>query len=358
MKVSPKLRFVALFCFLHPGYADFSPFHRFGPKLEELVSERRSEIAQQREHWREKALQIRSAHPLFFAELDEALEAGELRCLEGGNGSTYLLSDGAQNPRFILKPSDEAIYCLNNPHPQYASPFHDRAFRVHPHIPLYRSCQTEALAYLVASLIADLAGYEYEGTLVPETYLSLVDHPLFGCEKLCSVQRFVPHSGKLLDLIRGLKNQTVAKEQIDTVSCELLMLFVWYIYDTDAHVRNFLIRDEPIALIKIDNDLSFPQENEKLLNLLVFLPEARRPLSRRAREVIENFPVEQVVEQMRFFELEEAIDAFLERCALLKKLATYPALSKAQIDEKLRLFSTPKSDSQVPSAETRVKPPE
>jgi hypothetical protein len=310
-----------------PTAADFPQFFRFGPQLQELIDTREQEIVAQRDHWRSKCLEIREKNRSFFAEFEESLETGDLRLLEGGNSATYVLSDAEQRPRFIVKPCDEAMYCLYNPRPHYASPFHDTAFRIHPHIPLYRSCQTEALASFVADALATLAGYE--GILVPQTHLALV--PLLGCEKLCSVQRFAAHKGTLVDV---LENQ----EAVDPISHELLMLFVWVIYDTDAHLRNFLIDPSSGRLVKIDNALSFPEQNDRLLNILALLPQSQTPLSEAAKELIQQLPVEQIVEKMHFFELEEACPAFTERCQLLKTLAQIPSLSKAQIDETLRLM--------------------
>lgn len=273
---------------------DHLPTWRFESVVYELIAERKAEIAESKEHWRGKIAETRKSHPDFFKELDAALETGTLTLIDEGKGAAYLLTDAQGAARFVIKPNDEAALCLHNPK-AFASPFNERAYRVRTHIPLYRTAQTEALAYAVACEL----GLE---SITPQTHLAIISHPQFyGAEKekLCSVQRYVPHSTTLAS----------HPQRAD----EKLLFFTWCIGDTDAHLNNFTILESG-AVVKIDNGLSFPDVNAHFYSALFSLSEMRLP----ARSI----PVERILEKIRFFELETASQAFLERIEMISASST------------------------------------
>lgn len=311
---------------------------RYESRLSELIASRKEEIAEQKEHWREKACQIRKDNPVFFTELDEALLFGTLSPIPSGTGSTYLLTSQGNEPLFVIKPCDEAALCLHNPK-NFASPFYDSVYRVRTHIPLYRTAQTDALAYQVACELG-------VGSFTPEAHLAILSHPVFygeEKEKLCSVQRFLPCQYNLVELIQSLLDRGVP--QTSWVSqladrSEKMMLYIWCIGDTDAHVDNFPILNE-MEVVKIDNSLSFPDVNSHLFDALFYLPHARNLLSEEGKKYIQTIPKERIVEKMHFFEMQSAASAFLERVSLLQALAERDGLTLAEIELRLRALELP-----------------
>lgn len=302
---------------------------RFESQLEQMIDERLDEISHAKEEWRPKIDAMQIAHSQFYAELEAALESGTLSRIEEGNGSAYLLKNARGKPVFVIKPCDEGILCLFNPK-HHASPFNERAFRLRTHIPLYRTAQTEALAYEVACAL----GLK---EMTPETHLALISHPAFygnEREKFCSVQRYIPDSTSLLE--------AGVPPQMTPAIFEDLMLFIWCIYDTDGHAGNFTISRssaDALQLMKIDNGLSFPDENANLFNVLVFLPYAALPLSTNGQEKLQNIPVKQIVERMHFYGMDSAIPAFQERIAHLQKLSKQIDLSLAEVEIQLRIIN-------------------
>src|SRR3989442_12751942 len=100
-------------------------------ELSDLICERHKEINEKKEHWKKK---------LAESEHQQSIDQGRLHAVEEGNGGAYILYDQNETPRFVIKPNDEDIFCLNN-RKEFASPFFNRAFRVRKEVTTYRAAQ-------------------------------------------------------------------------------------------------------------------------------------------------------------------------------------------------------------------------
>lgn len=346
------------------------PWTRIRPLVREeglyqLVLARREEIHAIKELWKERVHLLEDTC-LFFARARQILQEGSLVPTVKGIGAAYFLLDKTGQPQFIVKPIDEDIFCLNN-RKNHASPYNDAPHRTRPRIPLYRSHQTDILA----SRVAEIIGMQ---EVTPTTSLSIVrsqdfydisdsicaeDRSLFlkttgepDREKLCSLQEYFPHEQDL----RGLSDEWLdlhvteweIARAIDQTSFEEVTFFIWLLYDNDAHGGNILVyiknhtqEGKPIyGLKKIDNGLSFPEKNDSLVNLLAFLPNAHRPLSERMQERIRTLPIQQLIDEIKNFDLHSTIPAFLERVETLQELATRN-LTIYEIDLRLSALELP-----------------
>lgn len=314
--------------------------------LEEMIEMRRDEIASIKTHWKEKISQFED--PDFLEELERLLKEGSLTPSEKGCGSAYFLFDSEGHPRYVIKPFDEDILCLNN-RKQFASPYNNLAFRARDAIPLYRCAQAEALSYAVASLL-------HLSHLTPSTHLAVVSHPQFfdigdfleqetkiDREKFCSIQTYLSDIENLSTLVEEWLEKDTSEEEIlsaiDQEDFENLILLIWLFYDNDAHAGNLYAKKDAKGvyhLLKIDNGLTFPNKNSHLVNALHFLPHANNPLSEKACHLIQNLPLEAITEKIALFEMEEALDAFYERVDALKKLTQEKKYPIRELDFKLK----------------------
>lgn len=211
----------------------------------------------------------------------------------------YFLVDQTQTPHYVIKPSD------NGP-----------------------TANAEALAYALAETL----GLPH---LTPETSLALI--PFGMTQKLCSVQRYIPDMENLCELAQEWLNAGLTDEEllplIDHSSFEELYLFILLLYDTDAHANNICALKDSSGvyhLIKIDNGLSFPEKNRGLFNALYLLPHSKKKFSSALLHLIENLPMDLLEEKFIELGMENSFSAFVERTALLKKLA--PSHTMGQID--------------------------
>lgn len=311
-----------------------------------LIRERQEEIAQSLAHWRKKIPRLENGG--FKEEMK-----GTLSPLAGGRGSSYLLRTKKSRSIYIVKPVDEALFCLNHPY-HCASPFKDPLIRPKEDVPLYRSAQREALAYQVARLLGLAA-------LTPETHLALLsDEHFFSIderkkptknkkEKLCSVQLFQEGLIPLPDLAREWIAEGKSEEELLPLirqgEVERLCLLIWILYDVDAHGHNICAYGPPpYRLMKIDNGLTFPEKNRSLLNGAALLPQAKLPLSEEGRERILHLPVKAIGEKIGLYECDEALGAYYERVKALQLLAQMETLSLQEIDQKLTLLCRPKRE--------------
>lgn len=310
--------------------------------LDALIHKRQAEIIAIREAWRPLITSFQTHyHPTFYERLQACLQTGHLVLIKEGLGGTYFLKDSLENICFIVKPLDEEILCLNN-RKALATPFNQKELRVRPDIPLYRSCQTSAAAFA----IAHLAGLS---DVTPETHLSILTSSLFytleeseNKEKLCSVQEYLIHSTNLYATIQTCAAQGMTDieigNHIDQRDFERAMLFVWLCYDNDGHAGNFRTFLKPnglFGLVKIDNNLTFPEKNNHLENCLSLFPNAEKPLSPETRALLHSLPIASIVDTLRFYGLEKTIDAFKERVALLQTLTTDPTITLKAINNHL-----------------------
>lgn len=327
-----------------------------GEELYSLIRTRRQEIAALKEHWRPLISERWTSSP-FYAELMQTFYSGTLERIEEGLGSAYLLRDAIGMPRFVIKPVDEDILCLNN-YKNFASPFNDFSSRVRDGIPLYRSAQTDRAAYETARALG-------LGEITPVTIMAILSHPLFydicdvplsapaeigtaDREKLCSVQHFVTGSLDLFDTVDQWQNEGLSNEEIagriDQADFENSILFVWVIYDADAHAGNVRITPKEgglFGLSKIDNGLSFPEENRAFLNTFTTFPNASKPLSLCAKNLIRNIPQERIERILHEYEMSAAVGAFKERIEVLQKLIDHESLTIAELDFRMHLLELP-----------------
>ncbi len=259
-----------------------------------------------------------------------------------GEGSAYFLLDVQGSARYVIKPLDEEIFCINNPK-GHSTPFASEEYRLRPYIPPYTSAFNEVLAYKTACI----AGIEKS---VPHTHLEILLHPSFNDisdkidpklepwnilkndvdkEKICSVQEFIPNSISLSSLVKKWLNEGATDEEImasiDMDSYEDALILTWLTFDNDAHSANFLAyplmhsENNPIyGLKKIDNSLTFPERNRDMYNFLLALPHAKMPLSERAKKIIAEIPVQEISDALCSLQRKDAAPAFLKRVEELK----------------------------------------
>ena len=317
------------------------PFQYQEKSFETLVLERREEIASLNKRWSDKLKA--SEHEAFFT----LFAKGELRESSTGSGGTYILYDSEEVARYVIQPTDEDLLCLHNK--AKASCLDNRAMRTRLHIPPYYSAQTKSLSYDLATLL-------HLQAVTPPTFLAILSHPLFfDCndilqtpigettrEKLCAVQSFWPDIDNLHDLAeKWLASGVTDESLLDLIyqeSFEDLYLFIWLIYDTDAHAGNLFAQkgtDDRYLLCKLDNALSFPDHNTGLYNALFFLPNAHLLPSKRLKERLEGLCFEAINELFTFYERESAAKPFWQRVEKLKALLDDHTLNFRQIDQNL-----------------------
>lgn len=338
----------ALIVLFAAGFADgHSNFGKMQPQiaqlpesdLREMIQQRQIEIEAIKEHWKAKINAFEDRE--FLQKFYPIFQTGTLVAAEHGSGSTYFLLDDNQIPQFVIKPFDEDVLCLNNPK-HLGSPYNNLAFRLRAHIPLYRTAQAEALA----SAFAEILGLEH---LTPKVHLAVLKHSQFfdnekrAVEKLCSIRPYLTGIENLRLLAEEWLQQNLSEEEIlnliDQTDFENLFLLIWLFYDTDAHAGNFFAKRDAAGvyhLIKLDNGLTFPDKNSDLFNALYLLPQAKRPLSKQAIERIQTLPFSALAMQFTVFEMEDALEAFLERVELLKALTSEKTYTLQEIDIQLR----------------------
>lgn len=308
---------------------------------------RMQEIHSLKNHYHPLILQEQENHPEFFQRFQTLLKTGEMHPAEDGNGGTYILKDTAGNPHFVIKPTDEDIYCLNNPK-QYSSSSLDT--RARKNIPLYHSSPREAFCYELAIL----SGLE---AITPKTHLSILSHPQFfhlapteSLEKLCSVADYIQESTPLFFLLQNLFSLSLTDQDLepyfDKEDFALINLFIWLTYDNDAHAGNILAYPKEknpdgfirYGLKKIDNSLSFPEKNTDFFHFLMHFPHATHPVSSSIREKIFNIPLKTLEKSLEKFHLSSTLPAFKERVHVLQELAKRPAISYYEVSLRLRLL--------------------
>lgn len=321
------------------------------------ILEHKQVIASIKQRWKPKVELLKQQDPVAYSDFERMLQTGHLTKMADVNSGVYILEDEDGQAKYIIKPLDERIFCVNNQ--KTIEEQYSLTYLMRSHIPNYEAVQREAFTYYMASLI----GVEY---LVPKTLIAIVQREEFfdifdqlppdqhskwashiDKEKLCSVQVFIPNAQLLYDrehewIDKDYSENNILK-QIAPVSFENLMILIWSIYDTDVHGGNILFQlssrlHDPIY--KIDHDLSFPEANGELMNCLASLPQVNFFLSSRAQEKIKKIPLEAIRSWMHFFELEKAIEAFIERIELLQTLAA-GKFTILEIDLRLRLLGLP-----------------
>jgi hypothetical protein len=311
-------------------------------ELSLLIEKRIEKIEEVKEQWRPFVEKEKKNYPLFFSQFMPILDTGALALTPEGCGGTYILYD-KNSPSFVIKPIDEQPYCLNNPK-SYASPFS----KAEHNIPLYHTAEREAFCYELANLIgiSSITPFTTLAILSHDSFLLLKDSP--NKEKLCSIQEYLKETTCLANLLEnflllGYQDENFC-QFLDNDDFENLSLFLWLTYDNDAHFYNFrtyLKKVDPsgnlvYGIKKIDNALTFPEENKGFMNFLLYLPQANKPLSTKTRLQITLLPVEEIEESMHRFSLLSALPAFRQRVSLLKNLLETENITYYQVGKFLK----------------------
>lgn len=359
-----------------PSSNDPLHFGRHWPKIEplesegilyETIAERRQEIGEKKKSCEAFIDEQKntSLQP-FYDDFEKTLATGTLKPSKSGGGGVYILYDVLGTPRFVVKPEDESILCLNNPKHR-GSPFRDTEHRVRDHIPLYHSSSSESATYALAKEV----GID---NVVPTTAMAIVRSSIFydlssrleekereqflalcGAadeEKLCSVQAFIPDS---LDLNQAMHEwleaglDQVAPIPIDQEDFEDVNLLLWLTYDADGHSSNFRLYFKGLdeegkayyGLKKIDGGLTFPEKNAYLLNYLGYLPNAKDPISVSLREKIASIKEANLLTILDKHGLHYAKEPLLERIGVLKELALRPEITVEEMNHRLELLGLP-----------------
>ncbi len=297
---------------------------------QDLQIERSLEIQSIKEHWRAFTEIERKNNPDFFFLLDSSIKTGNLELSQAGSSGIYFLHDLNNDPSFVLKPVDEAIFCLNNPK-GFSSYLKD--YRAKKDIPSYTSVQREAASYRIAQLLQ-------VDTITPITLLGILSHSTFYTaeenndlkEKLCSIQPYVKNSLPITDLLQhffflGLSEKEI-EQQFDHEDFENICLFLWVTYDNDANPPNFLTyvkkvdeQNLPIyGIQKIDNGQTFPEKNRGLSSFFWSFPHAENELSEKILNQIANIPLEEIKKTLALFSLEASFPSLEERVLYLQQI--------------------------------------
>ncbi len=351
---------------------------RFGVFLKELerlkeeglflstIKERRDEIEKQKEHWRPYIEEQKKGETQdFYSAIDTMIIQGKLIPNPSGCGSAYFLADGAGIPRYVVKPVDEDIFCLNN-RKEFGSIFNDFEHRARDGIPLYRSAQTDAFCSEIASLsglggttpkavmgiVKDDGLYDFTTWIDGKNREKFTEQTGFpDREKLASIQEYIPNSQDLIELLHAFYKEGLSDEEIssrfDQKDFEEVCMFLWLSYDNDGHGGNFLTfvkrTDENgkkiYGIKKIDNGLSFPEKNTQYTNILAWIPNAIQPISPKLKQKIAQLPMEPILNRMDDYELFSCKDAFKERVEIIKELAQREGITIGEIDLRLTFLS-------------------
>ncbi len=351
-------------------------------ELISLIALRKREIADIKESWRPLIAKMTAQNAPWHDStqyLQSVLAKGKLVPCPHGSGSAYFLFDALNKPRFVVKPFDEDMLCLNN-RKHRASPFRDENHRIRAAIPLYQSPERELAASLVASLL-DMPD------ITPSTILAIIQSDAFfdisesldgengetffrnigppDKEKLCSVQPFFPEAMEIVEAIHewfeaGLEHPGEIFP-FDQESYENANLLIWATYDCDGHGSNFLLYLHSLdskgkalyGLKKIDNGLCFPTSNKYLMNYLGYLPNAKLPLSPALRNKIANMDSTAIVDTLSTFRLHDAADAAAVRLSILKTLAQHPNMTIGEMNLRMELLALPQGEQLALKESTR-----
>lgn len=318
------------------------------------IHKRRLELKAQKEYWRPFVQRNKEKIDI----VEQLLREGELIPCQAGSGTAYLLFDEKRVPRFLIKPVDEDIFCLNNHH-LLASPYNDSKHRARKSIPLYRCAQIGAFCWEIASIcgLEKATAPCWMGILQDDRFYDLTQDlsaeereywiesgGIPDREKLCSIQEFIPGMRDFTEHLQMLYQEGFSDEEIcsyfDQRAFEETCLFVWLIYDNDGHGENFIVKNmDRHNVMKIDNALSLPEQHTQYKNILAWTPNASLPISNELKEKIAAIRWDLIEEKIDLYELSESKAAFKERLSILQSLASQEGMTIGEIDLRLTLLS-------------------
>jgi len=266
-------------------------------------------------------IEQRNQDPNFFARLDNI---ASWEALSEGDEGSYILKDTVNKGQFIAKPFDEAIYCLNNPK-DYA--FIDHA-SLKTAIPLYRSAQTEALCYEIATICSI-------ENIFPTTHLALFAVPEI---KLCSIQEYVPDTIPLRYFIENMllrgHSESELEGYLDQEDFSSISLLSLLIYDNDAHASNILLYPKTVNLYgikSIDHSLSLPEKNEGFFCFIMYLPNAKKTISSSIKKKVEEIDLKRLQQRFNAYGLSSSYSAFKQRVFILQDLVKRPNMTYYEV---------------------------
>lgn len=274
------------------------------------------------------------------AEVRNLLQTGSIKSVAGGKGGVYFLSDQEGNPKFVIKPGDEALLAINNGK-HLASPFLDEDDVCSPvgGVHIYEAVQNAELAYETAKL------FNLQ-EITPETEVMIIEDSIFHDildetlekntpqmqevelsapmtkEKVCVVQRFADgywDIGNLLSAKSKLPPETLKKlmeeapeeykqlvneltpNDIDQLQYEKIAILSFLVGECDGNAGNLMCSKKDVeegqyrSIMKIDNAASFPEHNQNLttgLDWAVF--NYAETLTGETKKFIQNLSSEKV----------------------------------------------------------------
>jgi len=199
-----------------------------------------------------------------ISDVNSGLSTFSPRLCDEGTGGTYFLKNKKNKYAAVFKPRDEDPLSPNNPKKQIIQGFSglkagDGAYR-------------EVLAF------------ELEPTLVPETCIAEVKHPLFSSPKIGSLQKFVQNAESSEEFGPSLYSvddvQRIALLDIRIINC-------------DRNGENILVRKEnnKYRLIPIDHAFSLPSytsfDNLKHFEWMNYR-QSKLPMTQEIKDIIQN----------------------------------------------------------------------
>ncbi len=297
---------------------------------------RQQEILRRKEEFRPKIEQekLDKQKSPSYAQLQELSRNGTLQPAGVGSGGVYFLQDEQGKSKFVIKPHDEAAFCLHNPRKQ-ACPLLNDSLRTREDIPAYESAQNEALGSSIAELIN-------ARNIVPETVLTIYTSDQFHLisdsagrkvksepnerEKLCSAQKFIEGAETADDYCKrkeSEKNKAVYDPSkivavydpgdivYDPHDFEMGNIYIWVSGNEDATRDNFMVSEEPgregapVHLQIIDSSL-ICGDRGPIGNELAASPQMKSVISLQGRDSIKNISTKALAAKMRFFGKSEA----------------------------------------------------
>jgi hypothetical protein len=299
----------------------------------------------------------------------EPIQIGNLDLVTHASSGTYFLREG-DDPKHVIKPIDEDIFCIHNP---IFPGLPGGRLKVREDIPLYHSAERECAAFEISQQLGL--------SVIPTTTMAAIDSlgfsdvcdsfhagkwnkvlHLFNLEKkgaefveqcgtrttlkLCSLRDYVPHSSTLSSFLEREEHSVKDIDPNDIVAVNLMM---WVTGNTDGHTANILVYPKGVkedgsplfGLKLIDLCLAFPEKNGYLINLLPDISEESEKLPQWAIEWIKNLPVETAISTLEKYELTAAGQAMQERIEALKLFADQD-LTMEQIDTRLKYLGSQK----------------